>query len=92
MAVLVTNSFSSYEMTEEEVREGSILTITQVQLLQSDMATLSEEKLALIFTPSNLDEFIQQEAYLSGQITNIRCILDRSLNAIEERSNPNPEV
>lgn len=92
MAILIPNNFSSYNLTDDEVREGSILTITQLELLQNDLATAAEEKLVLEFDTTNPQTFIQQEAFKRGQIELLRYIIDRSLNAIEERADLNPEV
>lgn len=92
MAILIPNNFSSYNLTDDEVREGSIYTITQLELLQNDLAAAAEEKLVLEFDTTNPQTFIQQEAFKRGQIELLRYIIDRSLNAVEERSDLNPEV
>lgn len=91
MAHLVDNTFSSYFLTEDEETEGSILSITQRQLLQNDLATCAEEKLRLEFDPAEPQLFIQQEAFKKGQIELIQYMLDRSESAIESRAQPQQE-
>jgi hypothetical protein len=78
MATLLPNSFTSWEMTEEEVKVGSILTIAQAQVLQNQLALCAEEKLAIEFDPQNPAEYCKQEAYKRGQIDILRHILDTS--------------
>lgn len=92
MATLIPNSFASFDMNDEEVAIGSIFTITQMQMLQNDLATAAEEMLALEFDPTCPIMYTQQEAYKRGQMELLRHMLDRSLNAIEERTLTNPEV
>lgn len=92
MSVMMTNSFTSFDMTYEEILEGSIFTTSQVQLLQTDLALAAEEKLALEFDTANPTKFIQDEAFKRGQIELLRFMLDRSQNAIDERANPTPIV
>ena len=45
MAHLTENSFSFFSLTPEEELEGSILTISQIQVMQNHLACIAEEKL-----------------------------------------------
>lgn len=89
MAHLLPNSFSSYNLTEEDIIEGSILTNLQLQVIQNLLATKAEEKLALEYNIDKPNEFIQQEAYHKGAIDLLRYLIDQSIACTEIRNNPN---
>ena len=78
MAYLIANEFACYDMTEEEVLQGAILTITQKQVIQNLLAKAAEEKIHLEFDVENPNKFIQQEASLKGQIDILNYLLDAS--------------
>lgn len=81
MAHLIPNSFSSYEMTDEEELQAQVLTIGQKQLLQTKLSVVAEEKLALEVDPANINSFIQQEADLKGQMIILNWLIDCSNTA-----------
>lgn len=81
MAHLVPNTFSSYQMTEQEELQASVLMLDQEQLLQSKLALVAEEKLALQLDPGNISAYVQQEADLKGQMIIINWLLDCSTAA-----------
>jgi hypothetical protein len=83
MANLIPNDFSSYQLTEQEELEGSILTITQKQVIQNYLAAAANEKIGLEYSEEAHDRFIQQEASLKGQIDAYRFILAASDSAEE---------
>lgn len=78
MATMIVNSFTTYELTEEEELHGTILTTAQEQVLQNKRAMIAEEKLALEFDPERPKDFIQQDAYKKGQLDLITYLLDAS--------------
>jgi len=78
MAVLIPNQFSTYKLTEEEVLEGSKLTITQKQVMQNHLASIASEKLSAAYDPSDSLKSIQEESYHRGQIDLITYLLDQS--------------
>jgi len=78
MAYLIANEFACYDMTEEEALQGSILTITQKQVIQNLLAKAAEEKIHLEFDVKNPSKFIQEEASLKGQIDILNYLLDAS--------------
>ncbi len=78
MAILTPNDFSSYELTEQEELEGSILTITQKQVIQNHLSAAASEKIGLVYNPAEPLIFAQQEASLKGQIDAYRFILASS--------------
>lgn len=91
MAQLIQNSFSSYELTIEEELQGSILTITQLQVLQNQLAFIVEEKINIEFDPApdKVLEFVQQEAYKKGQMELLQYIISNSEVATKEYMNSN---
>lgn len=82
MATVIPNEFTSFGLTEEEERQGTVLTITQKQVLHNQLALCASEKISLGFDPANPTLFTQREAYLRGQMDAIKYILEQSL-AIE---------
>jgi hypothetical protein len=82
---LIPNSFSTYELTEEEESNGSIFTEDQLRVLQNKLAEVAEEKIALEFDPSEPLLFQQQEAYKRGQLDMLRYLLDMSASCVQAR-------
>lgn len=82
MATMIPNMFTSWELSEEEEIQGSILTITQAQLIQNLLASIAAEKNSLLFNVNDPQSFIQQEASLRGQMDILQYILDRSTASI----------
>lgn len=75
----VPNSFTSYHLTEDEQRQAeqlSSLTVANIHNLRSNIA---QEKLTLTFT--NQQDFIQQEAFLRGQLDILTYLLDCNENS-----------
>ncbi len=91
MANLIPNDFSSYYLTEQEELEGSILTITQKQVIQNYLAAAASEKIGLEYDPEVKERFVQQEASLKGQIDAYRFILAASDAAEESLTSPEPD-
>lgn len=75
MANVTSNTFSSYKMTTEESKQGSILSSLNLVVLQNLRASIAEEKLNLQFTPNDVLTFTQQEAYLKGQLDILAYLL-----------------
>lgn len=76
MSQLITNDFSSFDLTEEEELQGTLLTVTQVQVIQNHLSAVAAEKIALEYDSANPILFAQQEAYKKGQLETYRFILD----------------
>ena len=68
------NLFQSWELSEAEIREGTVLYALQKQVLQNRLAMAAAERVLLPFTPDN----IQRDAELQGEIRTLRWILDES--------------
>lgn len=96
MAILNTtdSSFISWKFTEEEELSASILSDLQVKRIQTELCNLAESKLNLKLNPTNINEFIQDEAFISGEIAMLRNLLDVSeaaSNLTQELNSPIPE-
>jgi len=78
MSTQITTRFTAYELSDEEVLQGSIFTILQTQVLQNHLATAAEEKLSLNYDPDNKERFLQEEAYLKAKLDFIQYLLDSS--------------
>jgi len=76
MAQIKLNTFTSYQQTEQEQLAATHLTTEQKQFIQTQIALVAEERLALTPDPSNYTAFIQQEAHLKGQIDAYKYLLD----------------
>lgn len=69
------NSFTSYELSEDEQRAAHTLSSLNISFIQNLRAAVAEEKLALEFTPNDLNTFLQREAHLKGQLDVLNYIL-----------------
>ena len=78
MAILIPNTFSSYDLTEDEEKQGAILTNLQLQVMQNHLATVAEEKLSLTVDPNNMQQFLMEDAYKRGQIDLILYFMEVS--------------
>lgn len=87
MATIIPNTFTSYQLSDEEVSQGTMLTIVQKQVLSNRQANIAEEKLRLEIDPEHPLAFIQQEAYLKGQLELLDYILEDSATMEEEQLN-----
>lgn len=71
----IPNTFSSFALSADEQKAGQTLTSLNVAVLQNQRSSIAEEKLALAFDPANPQAFMQQEAYLKGQLDILNYIL-----------------
>lgn len=81
------NPFQSWVLTPEEFLAGSILTLTQKQVIQNQISTLAITKMNLKIDPLNPLSILQQEAELHGQIIALTYILTLSSSS-EAQMNP----
>jgi len=70
--------FLTYPLTPSELVQAESLNYIQTRGIQNLIAQIAEEKLHLKLDPTNTNLFIQQEAYLSGQIEVLEHLLARS--------------
>ena len=88
---LIPNSFTSYDLTDEEVIEGSIFTSNQTKVMHNLLSTYAEEKITLDYDPDHKEKFLQDEASLKSKIELLNYLLDNS-NAVQfEVSNFNKQ-
>ena len=78
MATQLANKFTSYELTEEETRSGSIFSVQQVQVLQNTLSEIAHLKLGLTYDPLNPVDFAQQVAYAQGKLDVISYLIENS--------------
>lgn len=71
--------FAVYTMSPKEEYEGQRLNEFQRMYLHNVRAQKAEMKLRMVFTPDNIIDFAQQDAYLAAQIE----LLDTMLSPIE---------
>lgn len=83
MQQLQVNTFFSYELSQSEEEAGQVFTREQKMVLQNKLASIAQDKLNLTFDPANVNQFIQREAELQGQMGVINWLLDTS-NQVEE--------
>lgn len=85
---LLTNTFSTFHLTEEQQLQSAILTDLQRCHLQNQLAAIAEEKIRLEYDPANPETFIQQEAYKRGQLDILSYLLELSETANNEVNKP----
>ena len=78
MSALLTNSFTSWALTPEELEAGSKLSELQRQVIQNMISEFAEQKIALLFDPQNPMQFAQLEAELQGKIGILKHLLAQS--------------
>ena len=76
MAHPITNTFTSYKLTEEEQVSGQTLTSNNIMIIQNLVSSIAEEKLGLKFDPLNPMAFAQREAELNGQIGILKFLIE----------------
>lgn len=81
MAQIKTTSLTRWDLTEQEIINGTILSQEHKYVIQNLIADATEEKLNLTFDPANPMNFMQREAELTGQIGILKVLLDSSLEA-----------
>lgn len=77
-----TNIFSSFNLSPEEEEAGQILQPLQRMVLQNKLSAIAQDKLNIEFDPLNPQKFIQNEAFLAGQLSIISWLLDSSDAAV----------
>lgn len=78
MSIRVVNSFTSYQLTDEQTRAGENLTPESEFVIQNHISELAEEKLNLVFTPDSPMSFALRNAELQGQIDILKMLIERS--------------
>ena len=76
-----TSPFVRHKLTQEEYDQARALSPYTRALLQNLLSLAAEQKMNLVFTPNDINTYLQQEAELTGQINVLTYIL--SLNPQE---------
>ena len=82
MQLSQNSPFIKWDMTEEEVQAGTLLSREQYCLIQNKLAAIAERQLMLKIDPLNINSFLQQQADLAGQIVVLQSLLSSSDNMI----------
>lgn len=88
MATLATSTFTRYNLNDLEKLAGGQLTITQKQLYQTELADIAEQILALEFDSSKPHEFVQRDAYLKGQLSVYRYLIELDIQVTKTIASP----
>lgn len=84
MSHLVQSTFAMYQQTDQEFMTGQVLTATQKENIQNQIARIAELRLAITPDPNNYATFIQEEANYKGQMQALQYLLDCSNSAEAE--------
>ena len=71
----IKNVFTAFELTAEEYNQATQFTDLQRAYLQTELANKAQLRLALVFDPLAAHEFVQNEAYLKGQMELLEQLL-----------------
>lgn len=85
-----SNQFQSWNLTPDEFLQGGLLTLTQKQVIQNQIASVATQKINLSYTPTEPLAFAQQEAHLRGQIDALTYLLTLSEEAERQLSGQRP--
>jgi hypothetical protein len=78
---VVTNMFTTYDLSTTDQLQGQVLTELQEACLQNELAALAEEKLNLKYDTANPLTYLQREAELQGQIGLVTYLVELSKQA-----------
>lgn len=84
---LIPHTFNRYELTDEETRAGHILTESNKAIIQNLIADAANSKLNLVLDTKDLNSYMQQEAFLKGQIEILTYLLDMHSMNIQPNQN-----
>lgn len=83
MSNIVINTFTQFNLNEHEQLSGTLMSNEQKMFVQTKIAEIAEQRLALTPDPNSYASFIQQEAYLKGQMDFAKFLLDSSIASEE---------
>ena len=81
MGTLLIGEFTKYQLSEREVLDASVLNPILVQYLQSQKANVAEQLLDLKYVQGQEFAFAQEQAFLQGQLSIYRTLLEASAEA-----------
>lgn len=74
----INNTFTEYELSDAELKLGSIFTDTNRAIIQNLIAKAASDKIALTYDVNSPMTFVQREAELQGQIGILTYLLNLS--------------
>lgn len=80
----ISSTFTRYELTPTEQSSGRILNDSQLGVIHNLRTDIAEQKLNLAMDPEKVSSFIQEEAFLKGQLDILTHLIDDSGTAINE--------
>lgn len=81
------SKFTSYTFdSDAELTQAQSFTLLNEMFIQSEIASLAERRIAMLYDPENPMGFIQQDAEIKGQIGILEYLLDLSRNARDSSS------
>jgi hypothetical protein len=83
MATTVPNQFTQYNLADAESLAGQTLSINQLMVLQNLRAEYALKKIALVYTPDAHQQYLQQEAEITGWLNCLNYIMDSNEAARE---------
>ena len=87
---LIPHSFNKYLLTEEETKSGHILTESNKAVIQNLISDAAQSKINLVLDPQKINEYVQQESFLKGQIEILNYLLDmHDTLMLSIQNNPN---
>jgi hypothetical protein len=75
---LIPHQFQKFELSEEEQRAGQALSLASKAVIHNLIVDAAEKKIGLTLDPLNINSYVQEEAYLRGQIDVLQYLLDLS--------------
>lgn len=84
MSQVAVSIFTKYTQNQQEQLAGMSLNLEQTNFISTQLATLAEQRLALVPDPLNYAVFIQEEANLKGQMQFAQWLLDCSLESQQQ--------
>jgi len=88
MANIVDNNYTTYELTPEEEQEGSILTISQKQVIQNDISLMAHQILVIDFDAECPAKFNRELHHMRGQMASLIYRIECSKVAEADKLNP----
>lgn len=76
MATPLPTVYTRYDMSEEELAAAAALSPFTVMWIQTLIGDAAERKLSIPVDPSNIQQFVQEEAYYRGQIDALSTLLN----------------
>jgi len=81
MPIKKDNQFTEYDLTEQDIQEGSLLSQATVAVLQNLLADVSRERVNMLFDPSEPLLYTQAEAETRGRMYILQTLLANSEEA-----------